>query len=60
MGLFRVPELRRAGGEVEPEPDPLEPVATTGLEVETVLIGSGATAAEGLMRSVQVVGWWWW
>jgi hypothetical protein len=60
IGLFFVPEFRLAGGEVEPEPEPLDPVATTGLVVATVLMGTGATAAEGLMSSVDVDGWWWW
>ncbi len=58
MGLFLVPELRRAGGEVEPEP--LVPLAMTALEVATVLMGMGATADDGLMSSVDVAGWWWW
>jgi hypothetical protein len=57
MGLFRVPEFRLAGGEVEPEP--LAPLAMGLLEVgAAALIGIGATAAEGLISSVDV-GWWW-
>ncbi len=49
IGLFRGPELRLDGGEVDPDPLAIEGLA----EVEVDLIGMGATAVEGLMISVE-------
>jgi len=52
IGLFLVPEFRLAGGDVDPEP--LEPLATTGRVGVTVLMGKGATAVVGLTSSGDV------
>lgn len=51
IGLFRVPEFLLAGGDVEPEPLAMVLEDVIAVDGDT-LIGIGATAAAGLMISV--------